>query len=289
MTSKQSSDNSVHRDDQDVVWRLERSPHEVFLDRFRLAEDHFNSTKLANGDTFKRRQQRIAPIQENKNETLQHDEGLRRTIDRAKKIDPSFLSNKSQNKKSKNSKNTREMLSLEDTIEYDPHTSIFLPSSRQGKTFNRKTHTKDSESDNQDEENQERAAQALRDRKNKIEIADIRAKMPDESLLEVLQHFGSLYYDKRHILYDSIQSSTEESSATSTEFGMLQACEGNALVAIAIYLEEMVKLQAKTKSLPIDIRSSSPHIAAFQRLNELKRSENGHKIRQRMFKGKHRV
>ncbi|PWN37889.1 uncharacterized protein FA14DRAFT_159720 [Meira miltonrushii] len=280
MTSIQSEDDSVQQDDQEIAWTHKRSPHEIFLERFKSAEDHFSSTKAENGSTNRRKRQRIAPIAEDENV---HDEGSRRTMERAKRVGASYPLTEEGIGKVKNSKRTRKTLDMDDSIAYIPHTSIFLPPSRQGKTVTqtRRARKEDDETDQQDEQNSARVAQLKA--RNEKEIADIHAKMPDDSLLEVLQYFSSHYYRELQELEDS---DDEDQETPSTRFGMLQACEGNALVAIAIYLEEIVKSELDGRSLIQESTSASPPKAAFDRLSDLRRKEAGAKISQLMWKGK---
>lgn len=276
-----SEDSVAQQDgDQDVAWELSQSPHQIFLERFKLAEDHFTNVEDGLKDRGKR--QRVAP-----NAGTHDDGGSRRTLERAKKINASFHSNEGRGGKLKSSKQIRKNLNMDDSIQAFPPISIFLPSSRQSKSV-RKAQAGDEDD-----------AKALRDRKNEKEIAEIYAKMPDDSLLEVLQYFSSNYYNKRQLLYHNIPSSdiataaaaddddkgSEELDASSTQFGMLQACEGNALVAMAIYLEEVAKLEAN-RNRPNNQETTSSITKAFERLNELKRREAGAKIKERMFKGK---
>lgn len=281
MTSVQSANDSIQQDDQDIRTH-KRSPHDIFLDRFRLAEDHFCGE---NAKTDRRKRQRVEPIAEDDNVHLHNDQGSRRTRERAKKIGSYLTLDPEGSGRVRNSKRTRKTLGLEDPIEYIPHTSIFLPPSRQGKSVTqaKKSRMGEFEADEQDNQISERALQLKA--RNKKEIAEIHAKMPDDSLLEVLQYFSSHFYDKRQELYNFVDDDNVDDTS-STQFGMLQTCEGNALVAIAIYLEEIVKLEAGSRSLTQQSTSFSPPKKAFKRLLELRRKESGAKISQRMWKEK---
>lgn len=118
-------------------------------------------------------------------------------------------------------------------------------------------------------------------------------ELRQQSLLEVVHSLAAHYYDARDMMFDRevVESRPSASGGRGnrpqTEYGMFRVCEGNALVAVAVYLEELAKWEAGLSYTPASIQSRNRakdetaedrRWKAYRRMVELQMEEEERKM-----------
>jgi hypothetical protein len=127
------------------------------------------------------------------------------------------------------------------------------------------------------------------------QVDEIKKRLPSSSLMECIHHAASHYYDGRQLLQNGQGNpSSSHKPASRDSYGMAMACEGNALVAMAVFIEELAVWEAgaRTQSVePVegatepDLVDTEKERQAWRRLQEL-RQESVSTIKQNLRRTK---
>lgn len=200
------------------------------LIRFEQAEDEFAIASIASTPYVKR-----TPAIERSLDAVKADESLQRTLWRAKKIsaDDDFVERE---------KNRKRYVSTNATAYVDERSKALLLNHKFALEPNRSTRRADKLKRSNPHEEDDQDAAGNDGQKLRIahliaaQVDEIKERMPSSSLMECIHHASSHYYDARSMPQ---KVRRKKDAAAQASYGMEGACEGSALIAMAVFVEEL--------------------------------------------------